>query len=485
MTGNDDDNDFDEKPDLTRIEKLPEFLHEEDPDIDSQLNFAGKDEESSEDPPQLDLSELEDSTEETPPEISSEVTPKFEPETAPEIPETPEEFTSAPAEEINLEQSEEWSSQSPTEFGTEVNSEEANDWNQSNSDSWEVENDNFEASDDETLNNEEEVVESEELPENTEETNFEEDPANFAEEESEEDQTQMISLTDKESSWSTSPQIEEKRSALSIHEPSNETPKKSPIELKKREDFQDIRNFGESITFGTVTHGGQPPFTVKVRGITYKEDAEDILAILREHGIITEENEAHFNQMLEHNSLLISQISEYSAIYLAHRLRRFKLQISVGLSDELSPSKHYDRDGRGLVTKYNLKQNVREHLIITKSEFDPKDVIVSTSNNLEGMVIKRYYEIVSSHTVITEEEMRTKEVSTSTENEDYFPNHFGLNTVYQSLANDLKNEAYKIEANAVLGVNYQITPMPSRNEEGPKLEYKITCTGNAVWLENQ
>ncbi|GAB4023786.1 MAG: hypothetical protein Fur0010_26990 [Bdellovibrio sp.] len=475
MTDDNDDNDFDEKPDLTRIEKLPEFLHEEDPDIDSQLEFAGKSKALGDEPPAFNISDLEENSE----LIESE---NNETEPSPEFPaETPEEFSgTSSSQEITFESGNEWESSDESEIQLPAgesqfeSSDSSQDWQSETHDEWssvsteeviELEEQSFSSEDDDSFQSE----------------NFEEsvgEPELGAETRSEEDATQMISLGEGESELKQGPDLEVKSIPAPPPPPSRE-----PIQIKKREDFQDIRNFGESLSFGTVAHGGQPPFTIKATGIVFKEDAEDIMIILREHEIVNDENEKDYLQMLEHNSLLISQISEYSAIYLSHRLRRFRMQLSVGLSDEINPSKFYAKDGRGLVTKYNLKQNIREHLTITKSEFGPKDVLVTTSNSLDGMRIKRYYDIVSTHAIISEDEI--KQTSKTGKNEDeQAPFQLGIGTVYQTLAEDLKNEAFKKEANAVLGVTYQVTPIPSRGHQGPRLDYKITCTGNAVWLEN-
>lgn len=478
MTDDNDDNDFDEKPDLTRIEKLPEFLHEEDPDIDSQLEFAGKSETQGEEPPAFDMSDLEENSDLT--ESESKET-----EPTPEFPaETPEEFSGeSSSEEVTFESGNEWESsgeseiQLPAEETQFESSESSQDWQSETQDEWssvsteevnELEEQSFSNEDDDSF-------QSETFEESTEESEFRAEAESV---ESEEDATQMISLSESESESRKGPVLEVKGVPAPPLPPSRE-----PVQLKKREDFQDIRNFGESLSFGTVAHGGQPPFTIKATGIVFKEDAEDIMIILREHEIVNDENEKDYLQMLEHNSLLISQISEYSAIYLSHRLRRFRMHLSVGLSDEINPSKFYGKDGRGLVTKYNLKQNIREHLAITKSEFSPKDVLVTTSNSLDGMIIKRYYDIVSTHAILSEDEI--KQTSKSGKNEDeQAPFQLGVGPVYQTLADDLKNEAFKKEANAVLGVTYQVTPIPSRGHQGPRLDYKITCTGNAVWLEN-
>ncbi|PIP95662.1 MAG: hypothetical protein COV37_10255 [Bdellovibrio sp. CG11_big_fil_rev_8_21_14_0_20_39_38] len=472
MTNNndDDDNDFADKSDMTRIENLAEFLHQEDPEVDAQLESAADkktEEEEQELPPSLDLNELEDTeqvqTEEAPPEFIQEEIAEEE-----SVVEVLESEPAAEEEEVSFDSNSEWEGESASEFESssieDFTSSDEQEWESTDEQEWDPPEETTEGPDEAALLEEEtEVFESPVVEEEAFSVEEEEDVL---------------------------PPMEE---PVSPPSPAPIAPvphsQRPPLNLKKREDFQDLRLFGEALSYGTVTYGGQPPFTLKATGIHFQEDAEDIMSILEEHGLITEENRATYLQMLEHNSLLISQISEFSAIYLSHRLRRFKLQLSLGLSDEMNPSKSYEKEGRGLVTKYNLRQNVREEMAIKKTSFEARDVLLSTSNTFEGLQIKRYYDIISTHSIISEEEMKSRPfghrdeetVGTSEELSDF---EIGLNAVYKELASDMKNEAFKREANAVVGVSYQITPLPSQSENGPKLEYKITCTGSAVWVEH-
>ena len=52
---------------------------------------------------------------------------------------------------------------------------------------------------------------------------------------------------------------------------------------------------------------------------------------------------------------------------------------------------------------------------------------------------------------------------------------------YSELAQKLKAHALKANANAVIGLNYQLTPLPSEyGMSGSK--YRLSCTGNLVWV---
>ncbi|CAM9941066.1 unnamed protein product, partial [Chrysoparadoxa australica] len=274
--------------------------------------------------------------------------------------------------------------------------------------------------------------------------------------------------------------------------------------FSEREKFQDLRDFGNAITYGVVKTGGNPPFSLILRNIKTVEDAEDIKILLNEHGLVSPDNEEAIDQGLEQGSLLISQISEYSAVYLAHKMRRYDVEIRIGLSDQLHPSKSYTREGRGLVSKYNLHQNKSESLETENHSIEIEDIKLATTPTLDGYVIRHYLQVVTSHSLVEEDELRrlhqisnsSSEFSSQDEveldnileqfpkdelDEDMEPFDLGLNEVYRELVEDLRNQAYKLEANAVVGINFNITPMVFQRESS-KVHYKITCSGNAVWV---
>jgi uncharacterized protein YbjQ (UPF0145 family) len=52
--------------------------------------------------------------------------------------------------------------------------------------------------------------------------------------------------------------------------------------------------------------------------------------------------------------------------------------------------------------------------------------------------------------------------------------------IYNGLANKLRIHAAKQKANAIVGINYQLTPLMSESEEQSKQRYKVTCSGSLV-----
>ena len=159
--------------------------------------------------------------------------------------------------------------------------------------------------------------------------------------------------------------------------------------------------------------------------------------------------------------LLVPRISEYAAIYLAHKLRRFDIDIQLGLSDEIHPPKHQETPETGIVSKLSLYQNQTHQFNFDDPKLEISQIIVSATSQLEGHQILRYMGVASEHKMI---EPHLVEDSESTE----------IPLYYQELAQKLKAHALKAHSNAVIGLNYQLTPIGRK--------YRLTCTGNLVWV---
>lgn len=239
---------------------------------------------------------------------------------------------------------------------------------------------------------------------------------------------------------------------------------------RKPEDFQDIKSFAQSISYGKVSIGGNPPYSIVLKDIRFQEDAQEIFSILEEHDLVTPDTQEAIKQGIQHGAVLISQISEYSAIYLAHRLRRFDMEIMVGLSEELHHSKNYENEHRGLVSRENIKQNHTEHLNLNENPISLDNIILATTPTLEGYHINRYIEILTEHALLDEA--------------DFMAANSNLieTQIYDELVQRMKNRAFKLKCNGILGVNFQFIPLSSPNSQ---TRYKVICTGNAVMLSDK
>lgn len=236
---------------------------------------------------------------------------------------------------------------------------------------------------------------------------------------------------------------------------------------KAPETFEDLKKFAESSSFTGMGAEGNPSFSVLVKNVRYIEDVNDILTLLKELKLMSDSEEQVKNRLMR-GHLLVPRISEYAAIFLAHKLRRFDIDIQVGLSDEIHPPKHQEAPETGIVSKFNLYQNQTHHFHFDDPKLELSQIIIAATPSLEGHQVIRYIGVASEHKMLDGhivEDEASEEV----------PLH------YSELAQKLKAHALKAHANAVVGLNYQLTPMPSEyGISGHK--YRLTCTGNLVWV---
>jgi len=273
--------------------------------------------------------------------------------------------------------------------------------------------------------------------------------------------------TDEKVEMAPASEDEEKEFEEPEYEPTPIIQKSPEPNYKTPENFDDLRKFAESTSISGMGAEGNPSFSVLLKNIRYIEDVNDILALMKELSLLSDPEE-QIRQRLMRGHLLVPRISEYAAIYLAHKLRRFDIDIQVGLSDEIHPPKHQESPETGLVSKYSLYQNQTHHFHFDDPKLEISQIIVAASPNLEGHQVLKYLGVASEHKILDGHIVED-------ENSEEIPRY------YSELAQKLKAHALKSNANAVIGLNYQLTPLPSDyGSTGSK--YRLSCTGNLVWV---
>ncbi|MCP4913007.1 MAG: heavy metal-binding domain-containing protein [Oligoflexia bacterium] len=536
MSGDGEDND------LTRLEDLSEFLHEDDPEVDGQLETgppevpSSLEEEDANGASEQNFSEMpfpsEESTDDAFSEIESEEDASaevssdfFDEATNPDI----------DASSLDALQENDSTDDSDT-FGSDSDSFESSD---STAEITMAEDDDYatDSFDSGDFNQELETADMSDLTsdgfdapaddtfgDDNDETSFGDDSdtqADFGSDDSfgvdSDDQIESDDNFESSEDFSSLEQDDQDENGASepldpmpdTSEPDTSEPTTSfttePLpeapEPTKNENFNDIKDFGNSISYGVVSHGGNPPFSLILRDIKFNDDVDDIIIILKEHGLCPDEEEDNLRKMMESGSLLISQISEYSAIFLAHKMRRFDCNILVGLSDQLHPSKSYENESRGLVSKYNLKQNVSEEITLKEKSIDIDSIFAVTTPTVSGHQIIKYLDLLTAHTVVEESDLRSMKSSsksldeqseeefldalleqTSTDSDEKY--QFDINDTYKELIVELQSQAYKIEANAIVGINFQLSPLVHQEADDTNtILYKITATGNGVIVD--
>ncbi len=487
--------DKEDKYDLTSLTELGEFLHELDPEVDALLEHGGGDgEEAPPETPQ-EFNEfkvpLPDSEEEG---TSSDFSVDDSTEEDPfgEIEENTDSFESS--EEDAFGSSDNFSSEDS--FGSDDDNFSGEGFGEDDSfssdDSFGDQEDSFSDnfSDDFNNNQNEEasfeensedsfeqapVEEPTEEPETIEESEEEEGEFSLMEEDSETDELEVPAAP----SAPIPPKQEE--AAPEPPPPIMEPPKSAP---KAPENFEDVKEFGEKMSYGLASGNGNPPYSIILQGLKYKEDAKEILSILKEHGIATAETEGEYLKGLESGQVLISQLSEYVAIILGVKFKRYDLDIKIGLSQEIHPTDAYSHNERGLVHKHNIHQNKHIEKDLSNSLIPPDEILSSTLPELEGHKVNRYISILVVNKSVSEKELENYQ-STHPDRADMDVSNFiddsyqfsrGLSSLYQDLIEELKLKASEMRGNAIIGIQFQLNPMAST-----EAKYHITCTGNLVW----
>ena len=426
-----------EKKDLTRIEDLGEFLHQ----LDEPDNYLPElPEEASLDAlPDLPPEEPQDLPDLPQDEVQFEAQELVE-EEAPAFEESSDPFSSS--FESSNESLDSTTESADFSFGSDTQTESDTPFETSS----ESENDPFAFSDSAAQTDPIEETNFSGIQEMVDETFSKPESTNFEENTSFHEDSPLTSELDNYERT----QAEEK--------PEVYTPK---------ETFQDTKSFTESAVLTDLAAECNPPFSVIAKNIRYLEDSAEILTLLKEIGF-PEDMLSQFKRQIERGTLLVPRISEFAAIYLCHKLRHLKVDLTMGLSEILHPPKHSSELDRGLVSKRSLTQNQVHKFDFKTDTADAKNIILSTLTHLEGHTIEKYLGMATEHSFL-ESHLVENEASDL------------IHQSYDELAQKLKAHALENKANAVLGINYQLTPMPSDQGMG-QFRYKLTCTGNLVYL---
>lgn len=307
--------------------------------------------------------------------------------------------------------------------------------------------------------------------------------------------------------------------------PKPEKIKKTPLEKEVKthqtppEQFEEFKSFAQTMTFSNFSSEGNPPFSIILKNLTYIEDVEEITSLLIELKVVEESSKESTEEMLKRGQLLIPRLSEYAAIYLCHRLRRFDVEILMGLTEEVNPPKSYESNDRGLSSKRTILANKKHHYHF-KDTHQVQDVLVTTLQHLNDYKIIKYLGVVSENKTLSakeigrtslEDEMiqqapsdsqdnlylnkikRENQLATNSQNKfnylDFYASHEEQSTspkldqVYQDLSSKMIAKAKIAGANGIVGLKYEIGPLAKNTQNDEDFVYQILCTGNLVWIE--
>lgn len=315
---------------------------------------------------------------------------------------------------------------------------------------------------------------TEEFPESKEETPSEEETEentfSSLEEPAEEKETEDVTITNLVDETLFGNNDLEKTRSLTFDSPLLDEPtpeyKPEPV-YKQPETFEEVKRFAEESSFTGMGVEGNPSFSVLIRNVKFVEDVNDIIILLKELQLLSD-SEEETRKRLSRGHILVPRVSEFAAILLTHKLRRFDIDIQMGLSDEIHPPKHHEAPEAGMVSKHSLHQNQIHHFHFDHPKLEISQIIVSATPTLQGYQVIRYLGVASEHKTVPAE-MVEDEAS------EEVPRY------YQELAQKLRAHAVKASSNAIVGLNYQLTPIPSEYG-GIGHKYRLSCTGNLVWV---
>ena len=79
-------------------------------------------------------------------------------------------------------------------------------------------------------------------------------------------------------------------------------------------------------------------YSLAVRHIKPGEQTEAVRALLEEYGFLAKEGAELIEQGLVHGTVLVPRIAQYTAVVLAHRLSRLDLDVACALSENIHPT---------------------------------------------------------------------------------------------------------------------------------------------------
>lgn len=517
-----------DKTDITRIEDLSEYLHQEDDTLSSE-DFSGLD--GFGDDELMDAKT--DPNYELPEEFTRELSHQEEQESQNEAFssafDTPPDFASledqdsftAFAEEGNFEafESEEFQDNefsAPDDINEDLALDESLD---------EPQEDNLEAAQ-EDFEDQEHFMSEEQIFEEP----FESDPQDelFASEQTQEEEFENPELSELDTLDFNSTESENPdHSPISEQEyTSAEVLAKTPLNTISEsssftapENFKELQKFAKNISYGNLASEGNPPFSIILRDVKYKEDVQDILILLKEFGIVKdEEQEETARKSLERGMILIPRLGEYAAITICHKLRRFDINILMGLTEEIHPPKRYDSDDSGIVSKYSVYNSRSHHYNLNKDQLNPSEILTSTTSHLEGHDIIEYIGIASENAIISarvlerslplEDELisklpdyqqnrqRIKQIgranhaaAASMPLEDIFDKQhkpqekITLRHIQADLLSKLRAQSAQQKGNALIGVNFHVSPLGAGLDR--EAQYQVICSGSVVWVNKR
>lgn len=458
-----------EKKDLTRIQDLSEFTHEDDQEAEKLLRVNFDDDED----------QVEESDFLSPSELDDEAPTFSLPETPVEADESEDSFS---IEESSFEMSDSELPDVPSDeeapaFGGIEESVFESEENYGDFESTQDFSDENDFSD----NEEENSYDSEQSYSEDDNTleNDHEEYQELSEEEGVEDPVadEVDAPQESEILETYIADTQEQKAQQSVEQDLEKAQQETPI--KESTSFaSELKKFSEGYSYNMVQSPGAPPYTLIANQVPRKSH-EDVLRYIREYKIAGDKE--IYQQSLQNDQILISHIGEYVAILMANKLTRLGATVQIAPSDVIHTSVHYEAQESYGSSKDSLDYEVEEDVDLS-DHISATNILLSTTPYLQGFKIHKYLGVVQDFVILKTAEL--KEIINQKEasdheihdilDQEYFNSKLIIHEFHDSLRNSLEFQAKKKKGNAIVGLQYSYL-RPDRNT------FEITCIGTAVY----
>jgi hypothetical protein len=159
------------------------------------------------------------------------------------------------------------------------------------------------------------------------------------------------------------------------------------LSIRRPSPLRELNKFHSYQLNENLELGGNPPYSLLLKDIRYKDEIKEIIDELKKHNLITDKNENIYKNSLITRSLLIPQLSENLAIILANKFKHLHLKILFGLSEEIFSPRESIEDpySRGITNKIQILKNSRKNYKISPVD----EVLMFTSELPENYELIR------------------------------------------------------------------------------------------------
>lgn len=228
------------------------------------------------------------------------------------------------------------------------------------------------------------------------------------------------------------------------------------IEIKKsitEELFQDVKADLETFVLKHVPFESYPSYSLYISNIVNGQQRNGIKLLLKEYQLLQSDAEKQLvNRSMQLKHLLIPRISEYAAVYFANKLENYHLKIKLSPSEDLTG--HHESWDLGPITQESFNHHKEMEGIVHP------EIFMSQAFSIADKRVLLIGEVLQQTFSIPEREVEN------------------ITHYFKDLV-ELKEKARNINANAIVGLNFQ----QLQNHDPNTLLYLVT--GEAARVQDE